>query len=398
MLIDFFYRLRQGGVPVSLTEHLTLLEGLHQGNAITDVDSFYYFARMILVKDERYYDRFDRIFADYVKGREQLFDALTGDVPLEWLKAQALLNLTEEEKREIESAGGWDELMKLLADRLNDQQERHEGGNKWIGTAGRSPFGAFGYNPEGVRIGQHQRRQGRAVKVWDRREFKNLDDSRELGTRNLKVALRKLRRFARDGAPEHLDLENTITSTAKNAGLLDLKLKASRRNTIKLLLFLDVGGSMDYHATLSEELFSAARAEFKSLDYFYFHNFIYEGVWKDNQRRRSDILPTNELIRTYGADHKIIIVGDATMSPYEIAIAGGSVEHWNEEAGATWLQRLASHFEHMVWLNPEPQAYWQRTQSIMMTQELMEQRMYSLNVDGITRAIRTLQTGHHQHQ
>ncbi len=397
MLIDFFYQLRQGGLPVSLTEHLTLLDALDNDHSIQTVDSFYYFSRMILVKDERYYDRFDRIFANYIQGREQLFDALDGDIPLEWLKAQAQLNLTDEEKQQIEAAGGWDQLMAQLAERLKEQQDRHEGGNKWIGTAGRSPFGAFGFNPEGIRIGQHERRHGRAVKVWDKREFKNLDDRRELDTRQLKIALRKLRRFARDGAPEHLDLDNTIASTAKNAGLLDLKLKATKRNTIKLLLFLDVGGSMDYHASLSESLFSAARAEFKSLDYYYFHNFIYEGVWQDNRRRRTDILPTDELIRTYSPDHKVIFVGDATMSPYEIAVPGGSVEHWNEESGATWMQRLLNHFEHVAWLNPEPTTYWERTQSIVMTRELLQQRMYGLNVDGITRAIRALQTGHHQH-
>lgn len=391
MLVGFFYQLREGGIPVSLTEFLTLLKGLEQQVAGYSVDDFYYLSRAALVKDERHYDRFDRVFGTYFKGLEDLFKAVYGEIPEDWLRKQAELNLSEEEKRLVESLGGWEKLMETLRQRLEEQQGRHQGGNKWIGTAGRSPFGAYGYNPEGVRIGQDGSRHRRAVKVWDRREFRNLDDSLELGTRNIKLALRRLRKFARQGAAEELDLDDTIRCTARNAGLLDLKMVPERHNAVKVLLFLDVGGSMDDHVRSCEELFSAAKTEFKHMEYFYFHNFLYEGVWKDNYRRHSERLPTLEVIRTFPRDYKLIFVGDATMSPYEIAYAGGSVEHYNEEAGAVWMTRLLNAYPYAVWLNPQPESYWEYTPSIQMTRELMQNRMFPLTLEGLDRAIRALQ-------
>ncbi len=392
MMIDFFFKLRQAGIPVSLTEFLTLLEALNQRVSAHGVEEFYYLARAALVKDERHYDRFDQVFASHFKGLETLFDEMIGaTVPLEWLHKLAELTLSEEDKQLIESLGGWKKLMETLAQRLAEQEGRHQGGNKWIGTAGTSPFGAYGYNPEGIRIGQEDSRHRRAVKVWDRREFRNLDDTVELGTRNIKVALRRLRRFAREGATQELDLEGTIRSTARNAGYLDLKMVPERHNAVKVLLFLDVGGSMDDHVRVCEELFSAARGEFKHLEYFYFHNMIYEGVWKDNRRRYTEKTETATVLRTFGPDYKLILVGDATMSPYEVTYPGGSVEHFNPEAGDVWMQRLLTAWPHAIWLNPQNQNRWSYIPSIQMVRELMGNRMYPLTLEGLEQGIRALQ-------
>ena len=390
MLIDFFFQLRAGGLKVSITEFLTLLELLKKRVIRFDIEQFYYLSRACLVKDESQYDRFDRVFSVHFKGLENLFGQDGANIPDEWLRKQIELGLSEEEKAEIEALGGWDKLMETLKQRLAEQKERHQGGSKWIGTGGTSPFGAYGYNPEGIRIGQEGSRHRRAVKVWDKREFRNLDDSLELGTRNLKVALRRLRRFARQGAAEELDLPDTIDSTAKNAGMLDIKMVPERHNATKVLLFLDVGGSMDDHVRVCEELFSAAGSEFKHLEYFYFHNCVYEGLWKDNKRRHSVRTPTMDVLHKYPADYKLILVGDATMSPYEIQHPGGSVEHWNEEAGATWMKRLLNTYPKAIWLNPEPEQRWLHTPSIQMLSQLMEQRMYPLTVSGIERGMREL--------
>lgn len=390
MFLDLFFKLRKAEIPVSITEYLTLLEGLDKNLAGYSVDDFYYFSRLALVKDERFYDRFDVIFGEHFQGIKALLDEIFGEIPEDWLKKQAELFLSKEEMDEIESLGGWDKLMETLKKRLEEQKDRHQGGNKMIGTAGRSPFGAYGYNPEGVRIGQDKSRHRRAAKVWDKREFKNLDDSVELGTRNIKMALRKLRKFARQGAAEELDLDDTISSTARNAGLLDIKMVPERHNAIKVLLVFDIGGSMDDHIKQCEELFSATKTEFKHLEYFYFHNFIYEGLWKDNRRRHADRTPTMDVLHKYGSDYKLIFVGDATMSPYEITYAGGSVEHWNEEAGAVWMQRMLDVYPHAVWLNPEPEVRWERTPSIKVTKELMSDRMYPLTLGGLDNAIKEL--------
>ena len=390
MLLGFFAQLRAGGLKVSITEFLTLLEVLQRRVAGYSVDEFYYLSRASLVKDEALYDRFDRVFAAHFKGIEALFGDDVTEIPEEWLRRQLELNLSEEEKAQIEALGGWEKLMETLRQRLAEQENRHQGGSKWIGTGGTSPFGAYGYNPEGIRIGQDRSRNRRAVKVWDRREFRNLDDSVELGTRNLKVALRRLRRFAREGSADELDLHDTIESTARNAGLLDIKMVPERHNAVKVLLFLDIGGSMDDHVRACEELFSAARGEFKHLEYFYFHNCVYEGVWKDNRRRYSERLATMDLLHKYPADYKLIFVGDATMSPYEIHYPGGSVEHWNEEAGATWMKRLLGTYPKAIWLNPEPEQRWGYTPSIRMIIELMEERMYPLTVKGLEEGMRSL--------
>jgi uncharacterized protein len=390
MLIPFFFMLRDGGVPVSITEFLTLHDALRARVAQSSVDDFYFLSRACLVKDERHYDRFDRVFATYFKGVEGLMEGLMANIPEDWLRRAAERMLTDEEKAQIEALGGWDKLMETLKERLKEQKERHEGGNKWIGTGGTSPFGAHGYNPEGIRIGQDSSRNKSAVKVWDRREYRNLDDTIELGTRNIKLALRKLRRFAREGIADQLDLDSTIDSTARNAGLLDLKFVPERHNAIKILLFLDVGGSMDYHVRVCEELFSAARTEFKHMEYYYFHNFIYESVWKDNRRRHVEKIPTQEVLRTYGPDYKLIFVGDATMSPYEIVQPGGSVEHWNAEAGALWMQRLTRNWPHFCWLNPEPKQAWDHTPSIELTRQLLEGRMFPLTLSGLDQAIKAL--------
>lgn len=391
MLIEFFYKLRDAKLPVSITEYLSLLKGLEQQVAGYSVEDFYYLSRATLVKDERYYDRFDQVFGAHFEGLEALFDEVIGEIPEEWLRKQMELNLSEEEKQKIESMGGWEKLMETLRKRLEEQQGRHQGGNKWIGTAGRSPFGAYGYNPEGVRIGQDRSRHRRAVKVWDKREFRNLDDSVELGTRNIKLALRKLRKFARQGAAQELDLDDTIRSTARKAGMLDLKMIPERHNAVKVLLFLDVGGSMDDHVKSCAELFSAAKSEFKHLEYFYFHNFIYESVWKDNYRRYNERLPTMDVIHTFSRDYKLIFVGDATMSPYEIAYPGGSVEHFNEETGAVWINRLLEAYPYAIWLNPQPESYWEYTPSIQMSRELMKNRMFPMTLEGLENGIRALQ-------
>jgi uncharacterized protein with von Willebrand factor type A (vWA) domain len=390
MLIPFFFQLRAGGVKVSITEFLTLLEVMQRRLAGFSIDEFYYLSRACLVKDEALYDRFDRVFGAHFKGIQDLFGEELAEIPEDWLRKQFERHLTDAEKAQIEALGGWEKLMETLRRRLTEQDKRHEGGSKWIGTAGTSPFGAYGYNPEGIRIGQEGSRNRRAVKVWDRREFRNLDDTVELGTRNLKVALRRLRRFAREGAADELDLHDTIESTARNAGLLDIRMVPERHNAVKVLLFLDVGGSMDDHVRVCEELFSAARGEFKHLEYFYFHNCVYEGVWKDNRRRHNERMATLDVMHKYAADFKLIFVGDATMSPYEIHYPGGSVEHWNEEAGATWLKRMLATWPKAVWLNPEPVQRWDFTPSIQMIGEIMEDRMYPLTVSGLEEGMRAL--------
>ncbi|MEL6586187.1 MAG: VWA domain-containing protein [Pseudomonadota bacterium] len=392
MFLRFFETLRAAGLPVSLREHLTFLEALAADLVIYDVEGFYYLARAALVKDERHVDRFDRAFAAAFEGMEQisLQDVLQAmDLPPDWLERQAEKHLSEDEKREIEALGGFDKLMETLKDRLKEQQGRHQGGNKWIGSAGTSPFGAYGYNPEGVRIGQDKSRHQRAVKVWDKREFRNLDDQIELGTRNIKVALKRLRNWAREGADEELDLDGTIRSTAK-AGYLDVKTRPERRNTVKVLLFLDVGGSMDPHIKVVEELFSAARAEFKTMEYFYFHNCLYEGVWKDNRRRWDAITPTLDVLNTYGPDYRCIFVGDASMSPYEIAYPGGANEHWNEEAGQVWLNRARDQWGANLWINPLPKAHWDYTQSVRMIREIFEDRMVPMTLEGLTDGMKLL--------
>jgi len=392
MFLPFFENLREARVPVSLREFLGFLEGLKAGLATYDVESFYYLARTIMVKDERNIDKFDRAFAATFDGLGEIStqDVLEAvDIPEEWLRKMAEKHLSAEEMAEIEALGGFDKLMETLQERLKEQEGRHQGGNKWIGTAGTSPFGAYGYNPEGVRIGQKESRHRKAVKVWDKREFKNFDGSVELGTRNIKVALKRLRRWAREGAAEELDLNGTIKATAEH-GYLDVKTRPERHNAVKVLLFLDVGGSMDPHIKVVEELFSAARAEFKHLEYFYFHNCLYEGVWRDNKRRWNDQTPTHEVLRTYGPDYKCIFVGDASMSPYEIAYAGGANEHWNQEAGQVWLERARDQWKSNLWINPVPEAHWQYTHSIGMIREIFEHRMVPMTLEGLERGMREL--------
>jgi uncharacterized protein len=388
MFFSFFAELREANVPVSLREYLTLMEAMHKRAAAFDVEEFYFLARTALVKDERHLDRFDRVFGHCFNGIESPSDLRTA-IPEAWLRKLAELYLTDEEKQLIEALG-WDKLLETLRRRLAEQRQRHQGGNKWIGTAGTSPFGAFGYNPEGVRIGQEEGRNRSAVKVWDRREFRNLNDTVELGTRNIKLALRRLRQFAREGAAEELDLDDTVRSTAHNAGWLDLKLVPERHNAVKLLLFLDVGGSMEDHVRICEELFSAARSEFKQLIHFYFHNCIYESVWRDSRRRHVEQLPVMELIRTYDRSYRIVLVGDASMSPYEIEKEGGSVERWNDEPGEVWLRRLLDAYPQAVWLNPMPEQYWGGTASIGMIRQIIADRMFPLTLDGIDRAMRRL--------
>jgi len=390
MLVQFFFELRAAGVPVSITEFLTLLAALRAHVAQLSALEFYHLARATLVKDERHYDRFDRVFAQVFHGAERLFAQLLGAVPQEWLRSLGERLLSAEEKRRIAALGGWQKLLETLGERLREQHERHAGGARWIGTGGTSPFGADGFNPEGIRIGQPGSRERRAVKVWERREFRNLDDTVALGTRNLKLALRRLRRFAREGALDELDLEGTIDATARNGGLLDLKLVPERHNAVKVLLFLDVGGSMDEHVRVCEELFSAARSEFKHLEHFYFHNFLYESLWRDNRRRVVELIATERMLRTYTRDYRVILVGDATMSPYEILEPGGSVEHWNAEAGAVWMRRLCAAFPRLVWLNPEPPARWEYSPSVRLTRELVGGRMFPLTLAGLDHAISEL--------
>jgi hypothetical protein len=390
VLIRFFYMLREGGLPVSLTEFLALLEALEARIVGSSAEEFYWLARTALVKDERWYDRFDRVFAEHFRGLEQRFETLVAELPEEWLRRGSELFLSDDEKARIAALGGWEALMETLKARLEEQKGRHQGGSKWIGTGGTSPFGADGYNPEGVRIGQDRSRNRRAVKVWDRRDFANLDDSVELGTRNIKIALRRLRRFARQGAADQFDIDATIDSTARNAGMLDIRMVPERHNAVKVLLFLDVGGSMDDHVRVCEELFSAARSEFKHLEYFYFHNFVYESVWKDNRRRHAERIPTMQVMRTYGADYKLVFVGDATMSPYEILQPGGSIEHWNDEPGAAWIRRLLASYPRHAWLNPEPEDRWDWTPSVKIAREIFDERMYPLTLAGLDRAMRAL--------
>ncbi|MBK5933246.1 hypothetical protein C8N32_102180 [Rhodovulum imhoffii] len=392
MFLPFFTALREAGLPVSLREYLSFLEGMQAGLVTYDVEGFYYLARTAMVKDERHLDRFDRAFAAAFEGLDEIpADAVMNavNIPEAWLRKLAEKHLTPEERAEIEALGGFDKLMDTLRQRLQEQQGRHQGGNKWIGTAGTSPFGAYGYNPEGVRIGQHESRHRRAVKVWDKREFRNLDDSVELGTRNIKVALKRLRRWARDGAHQELDLDGTIRATADH-GYLDVKTRPERRNAVKVLLFLDVGGSMDDHIRIVEELFSAARAEFKHLEHYYFHNCLYEGVWRDNRRRWDAQTSTWDVLHTYGSDYKCIFVGDASMSPYEIAFPGGANEHWNAEAGQVWLQRARTQWPDHVWINPVPQKYWEYTQSIAMIRDIFEDAMVPMTLEGIDRGMRLM--------
>lgn len=389
MFVNFFQELRTHNVPVSLREYLTLLEALDSKVIDQNVEDFYFLSRAALVKDERNLDKFDRVFSHVFKGLDMMSEADLAEIPEEWLRSLTEKFLTEEEKAEIEALGGWEKIMEELQKRLEEQDERHEGGNKWIGTGGTSPFGANGYNPEGVRIGQKEGRHGKAVKVWDKREYKNLDDQVELGTRNIKVALRRLRRFARDGAPTELDLDDTIRSTAQN-GYLDIKMVPERRNKINVLLFFDIGGSMDSHIKLCEELFSAARTEFKNMEYFYFHNCLYEGVWKDNRRRHTEKMDTWDVLHKYPSDYKVIFVGDATMSPYEITYAGGSVEHWNEEPGGIWLERVNQIYENCVWLNPVAERHWEYTPSLQIVKQIMGERMFPLTLEGLDGAMREL--------
>jgi len=392
MFLPLFTNLRDAKLPVSLREYLDFLAAVKTGMVLYDVEGFYYLARASLVKDERNLDKFDQVFAHTFKGMEDLSvqDVINAvDIPEDWLRKMAEKQLSPEEMAEIESLGGFDKLMETLKERLKEQEGRHQGGNKWIGTAGTSPFGAHGYNPEGVRIGQDKSRHQRAVKVWDKRDFKNLDDSVELGTRNIKVALKRLRRWARDGADDELDLNGTIRATAEH-GYLDIQTRPERRNAVKVLLFLDVGGSMDPYIKLVEELFSAAKTEFKHLEYFYFHNCLYEGVWRDNRRRWTEQTSTHEILRTYGPDYKCIFVGDAAMSPYEIAYPGGANEHWNPEAGSVWLTRTIEAWKHNIWINPLPEKHWQYTHSIKMIEEIFENRMYPMTLKGIEEGMKEL--------
>jgi uncharacterized protein with von Willebrand factor type A (vWA) domain len=389
MFITFFHELKSAGVPVTVKEYLALMEGLQADLPESRVEDFYYLARTILVKDERHLDKFDQVFGHVFRGLELMSEALEAKIPEEWLKVVAALHLTDEEKQKIAELGGWDKIMEELKKRLEEQKGRHQGGNKWIGTGGKSPYGAYGYNPAGVRIGQDKNRNFRAIKVWDKREFKDLDDSVEIGTRNIKVALRRLRKFAREGASEELDLPGTIHGTA-HKGYLDIHMRPERRNAVKVLMFFDVGGSMDWHIKLAEELFSAARTEFKHLEYFYFHNCLYESVWRDNHRRHVDRTKTWDVLHTYPADYKVIFIGDASMSPYEITVPGGSVEHMNEEPGTAWMRRVTQVYPHAIWLNPIPEDNWDWTPSIGMIRDLMEGRMYPLTLDGLDRAMREL--------
>lgn len=389
MFTKFFHELKSAGLPVSLREYLTLMEAMQADLANQKVEEFYYLSRTALVKDERNLDKFDRVFGHVFKGVESLGEGVEAEIPEDWLRLMTEKYFSEEDKKQIEALGGWDKLMETLKERLEEQKKRHEGGNKWVGTGGTSPFGSGGYNPEGVRIGNEGKRQGRAVKVWEKRDYKNLDGDVELGTRNIKVALRRLRRFARKGAPDEFDLDSTIDATAR-AGYLDIKMRPERRNTIKVLIFFDAGGSMDPYVRVVEELFSAARSEFKHMEYFYFHNCLYDYVWKDNARRWTDKTPTWDVLHKYPHDYKVIFVGDASMSPYEITVPGGSVEYFNEEAGAIWMQRLLNIYESAIWLNPIAKKHWEYAPSIRLINELLGGRMYPLNLEGIDDAMAEL--------
>ena len=386
MLVNFFQALKDGGVPVTPRELLDLLAAMNKQLVFGSIDDFYNLSRAVMVKDEKYYDRFDRAFGLHFRDLEGVDDVIEALIPDDWLRSEFVKQLSEEDKAKIESLGGLEKLIDEFKKRLQEQEKRHEGGNKWVGTGGTSPFGNDGFHPEGIRVGG-QGKNKKAVKVWDRRDFKNLDDSVEIGTRNIKVALRRLRKFARTGSADELDLDDTISSTARNAGLLDIKMVPERHNAVKVLLFLDVGGSMDPHVKVCEELFSAARSEFKHLKHFYFHNFLYDNVWENNIRRHNQRTALHDVMHKFGHDYKVVIVGDASMSPYEIVQPGGSVEHWNEEPGAVWLERLRSTYEKCVWLNPVPEDEWQYTQSISITNQLMEQKMYPLTLGGLEDAM-----------
>jgi hypothetical protein len=382
--------LRNERLPVSFTELFTLLECLSQNVIFASVDDFYQLSRMCFVKDEKNFDKFDVAFSKYFDEVKKFDDLSLLEIPDDWLRKEIEKLLSDEEKRNIESLGGLDKLMEEFRKRMAEQEKRHQGGNKWVGTGGTSPFGAYGYNPEGIRIGQHESRHKKAVKVWDKREYRDLDDSVEIGTRNIKMALRRLRRFARTGSVDELDITDTISSTARNAGFLDIKMVPERHNSVKVLLFFDVGGSMDPHVKVCEELFSAARSEFKHLKYFYFHNFLYESVWTKSRRRHAETTSTFDIVNKYSKDYKVIFVGDATMAPYEVTHIGGSIEHYNEEAGATWMSRLTNHFDNTVWINPTPQEYWEHSYSIEVVKELLEDRMFSLSVSGLENAMKLL--------
>lgn len=390
MFIGFLHQLKESGVPVSIREYLDFLSGLDKGVTNLNTDSFYHFARASLVKDERHYDRFDRTFSEFFEGALKRGGEVLSSIPEEWIKDALQKNLTEEDKAKIESLGGWDKLLETLKKRLEEQKKRHQGGNKWIGTGGTSPFGSGGYNPEGIRIGNEGKRQGRAVKVWEKRLWTNFDDKKTLGIRDIRVAVRRLRHFARTGSPDEFDLKGTISATANNGGYLDVKMMPERKNRVKLLLFLDVGGSMDPYIEACEELFSASKSEFKDLEHFYFHNCPYEILWKNNPRSSEDIVSTWDIIRKYGSDYRVLFVGDASMSPYEVAYAGGSIEHWNEESGATWLDRITSHFDSVAWLNPESKKIWNSSASNKMIRDIFDERMYELNLSGIEAAMKRL--------
>jgi uncharacterized protein with von Willebrand factor type A (vWA) domain len=389
MLIGFFLHLKSARLPVSTREFLTLLEALEARVVSLSIDDFYHLARAALIKDEALFDRYDVAFATYFKGADALFDIRAG-IPEEWLRREFERLLSAEDKAKVEALGGWDKLMETFRKRLEEQKGRHAGGSKWIGTGGTSPFGAYGYNPEGIRVGQAGSGSRSAVKVWDERSFRNLDGDVELNTRNIKVALRRLRRFAREGVPEELDMEGTIEGTARNAGYLDLHLVPERRNRVKVLLFLDVGGSMDPHVAACEELFSATKSEFRHLEHFYFHNCVYDHVWRDNARRRFDRMATWDILHKYGPDWKVIFVGDAAMSPYELVQPGGSVEYANEEPGAVWLKRIADHYRRVIWWNPEPPRAWEYTRSTQLVLHAVGSRMFPLTLDGIARGIDAL--------
>jgi len=389
VFIDFFLALKKHKVPCSLRELLDLIAVLKKGVIFADVDDFYTLAKIVMVKDEIHYDKYDRAFAEYFKGIEQI-DIFDQILPEDWLRKELEKTLSDEEKAQLKSLGGLEALMKALKERLDEQKKRHAGGNKWIGTGGTSPFGAYGYNPEGIRVGQQKNRNNSAVKVWDKREFKNFDQDHELGARNIKLALKKLRRFARTGASEKLDINTTITYTAKNGGLLDVHMEPERHNAVKVLMFFDVGGSMDDYIQTCEELFSAAHTEFKHLSFFYFHNCVYEKVWQDNKRRYTETIDIEEIIRTFGTDYKVIFVGDATMGPYEITYPGGSVEHWNDKPGSDYLNRLTQHFNKIAWLNPQPESQWTYYHSIAIINQLINNKMFPLTVDGIGRAIKEI--------
>ena len=389
MLIEFFYALKKSKIPVSINEFLTLLEALKQNVISPSIDEFYYLARMILVKDERFYDRFDHVFGSYFNGIESIID-LNPDIPLEWLEEKLKRELTPEEKNALKKYGSPEELLKKFKEIFDQQKDRHEGGSKWVGTGGSSAFGNNGYHPEGIRIGGKSAGNRTAIKVWDERNFADYDDSVELGTRNIKIALRRLRRFAREGQQTELDLDSTISATAVNAGYLDIKMRPERHNQVKVLLLMDVGGSMDDHIARVEELFSAASSEFKLLEHYYFHNCLYDYVWKNNRRRNIEKIPTLDVLRKYSSDYKLIFVGDATMSPYEILAVGGSVEYSNNEPGAVWINRMLDHFTHSAWLNPEPEGVWQYRQSISIIKDLMKSKMYPVNMQGLEKAMREL--------